>query len=292
MFLETFVLHDALGTYVCPQIQCLILSVSVQGAMSSDSDTPMGMRSIVANRQAETPSFDGNWLAGNKGVVTIHGHTCSLFPDFRIEANICTGTEDGTTYTGTLQGDGLGIVWSDGDTWTLMVADRADEVVSHSATESANSDDSIKRPRKDSEPVRHRHRRRRHHRSRTRRENTLTTGEERIVDTRKKTNRNTVTLTNSSTWRPQSPSPAHTKISLTKYNRKHPAGAPPNPPARSLRNITIAQPTSSSKRTYISSGDKEKQKEAAFDPESHFVAVQQTSGGSNTPTEQNIPLSQ
>ena len=99
--------------------------------MSSDSDTPMGLRSIVANRQASKSRgrFDGNWLADNRSVVIIRGNTCSILRDFQIDADsrICTGTLDGNTYNGKLQDDGLGIAWRDGDTWTRMEADRADE---------------------------------------------------------------------------------------------------------------------------------------------------------------------
>ena len=95
---------------------------------SSDPDTPIGLRWIVANRQASKSrsQFDGIWLASNRRVVTIHGHMCSLFPEFQVDADsrICTGTLDGNTYSGKLQDDGLGIVWSDGDTWTFMEADR------------------------------------------------------------------------------------------------------------------------------------------------------------------------
>ena len=102
--------------------------------MSSDSDTPIGLRLIVANRHASKSrsQFDGNWLAG-KRVVTILGHICSLFIDFQIDADsrICTGTLDGNTYSGKLQDDGLGIAWCDGDTWTLMEADRDDEEEPH-----------------------------------------------------------------------------------------------------------------------------------------------------------------
>ena len=83
-------------------------------------------------------------------MVTILANICSLFLDFQIDADsrICTGTLDGNTYSGKLQDDGLGIVWSDGDTWTLMEADRNDEEEPHTATESANSEDSKKRSAK------------------------------------------------------------------------------------------------------------------------------------------------
>ena len=118
--------------------------------MSSDSDTPIGSRLIVANRQASKASqFDGNLLSG-KHVVTILASICLLFLDFQIDANsrTCTGTLKGNTYNGKLQEDGLGITWCDGDTWTLMEADRDDEEEPHTATESANSEDSKKRSAK------------------------------------------------------------------------------------------------------------------------------------------------
>ena len=260
--------------------------------MSSDSDTPIGSRFIAAERQeSEASQFDGNWLSG-KHVVTILASICSLFPDFLIDADnmSCTGTLEGISYRGKLQDDGLSITWSDGVTWTRMEPDRADEEEPHTATESANSEDSCKITRMNLEPDRHGHRRRRHHRTRTRREDVITTSNDRIVNTRKKTDGNTVTLINASTWLPQSPSPAHTEITLTKYNRKHPAGAHPNPPAKRLRTIT-AQPASHPKWTYAPPIEKEEQEEATLDPEIHFVVVQQTNADSGNTTVQNMPLS-
>ena len=286
-------LPGALETLLCLQNQCPRSDSCLLSAMSSDSDTPIGSRLIVADRQASKASqFDGNWLSG-KHVVTILASTCSTFPDFQIDANsrTCAGTLKGKAYTGKLQNDGLGITWCDGDTWTLMEADRTDKEEHHTATESANSEDSGKRERKNLVPDRHRHRRRRHHRSRTRREDVITTSNDRIVNTRKKTDGNTVTLTNASTWIPQSPSPAHTEITLTKYNRKHPAGARPNPPAKRLRITTTAQPAPYPEWTYAPSNEKEEQEEATRDPEIHFVVVQQTNADSGNTTVQNMPLS-
>ena len=148
-------------------------------------------------------------------MVTIHGHTCSLFPEFQVDADsrICTGTRDGNTFSGTLQDDGLGIVWSDGDTWTFTEADRNNEKEPHTATESADSEDSGKRKCKRTDSDRHRHRTKRPPNTRTRCADARTTRYDRTANTRKNTEsssghinpRHTVTLIDAPTWFSQSP---------------------------------------------------------------------------------------
>ena len=106
---------------------------------SSDPDNPIGVRWIAVNRpvnkspEQTRSQFDGIWRAGNRRLVTIHGHMCSLFSKFQVDAasRTCTGTLDGNTFSGTLQGDGHGISWSDGDTWTLMESDRSNSKEPH-----------------------------------------------------------------------------------------------------------------------------------------------------------------
>ena len=128
---------------------------------SSDSNSPIGARWAAENRPvSKSPEltrsqFDGTWRAGNRRLVTIHGHMCSLFSKFQVDADsrTCTGTLDGNTFSGMLQDDGHGISWSDGDTWTLMEPDRSNKKKPHTPTESADSEDSRKGTAKEQIPT-------------------------------------------------------------------------------------------------------------------------------------------
>ena len=226
---------------------------------------------------------------------------CSLFSKFHVDAasRTCTGTLDGNTLSGTLQGDGHGISWSDGDTWTLMESDRSNSKEPHTPTESADSEDSGKRKCKRTISDRHRHRTKRPPNTRTRRADARTTRYDQTANTRKKTEsssghsnpRHTVTLIDAPTWFPQSPSQTHTEKTLTnKHNRKHPAGAHPIP-WQGSRSSTTAQPALGPKGAYAPMHEKEEPKEAPPDPEIHFVVEKQTNTHRSNTTELTIPLS-
>ena len=247
--------------------------------------------------------FDGTWRAGNGGLVTIHGHMCSLLSKFQVDvaSRTCTGTVDGNTFSGMLQGDGHGMSWSDGDTWTLMDGARSADLPqqqparsnsreTHTPTQTADSEDSGKRKSKETDSDRHRHRTKRPPNTRTRRADARTTRYDRTANTRKKTEsssghtnpRHTVTLIDAPTWYPQSPSQTHTEKTLTnKHNRKHPAGAHPIP-WQGSRSSTTAQPALGPKWAYAPMHEKEEPKEAPPDPEIHFVVEKQTNTHTHT----------
>ena len=255
-------------------------------------------RSVNPPPELTCSQFDGTWRAGNGGLVTIHGHMCSLFSKFQVDvaSRTCTGTVDGNTFSGMLQGDGHGISWSDGDTWTLMDGVRSADLPqqqparsnsreTHTPTQTADSEESGKRESKETDTDRHRHRTKRPPNTRTRHAGARTTRYDQTANTRKKTesrfghtnSQHTVTLTEAPTWHP-TPRTHVDKAPANRHNRRHPAGAHPISWRGSRSSITALP---ARRRIVMKWGDapmseKAEPEEVPASSKTHFVEERQT----------------